>query len=77
MCLLGYPQAGTVIAQKRTACTVPSLSVCDQTSQQASEEPSTPLTPAQMKEVDESFAVFDYSETGTLNLHEIKVTRRT
>lgn len=51
--------------------------VRSQTPQQASDEPSTPLTPAQMKEVDESFALFDYSETGTLNLHEVKVIRGT
>lgn len=42
----------------------------------ATDRPSTPLSPAQMREVDEVYALFDYDRTGTLDLHEIKVTAR-
>lgn len=31
------------------------------------------MTSAQMKEVDEAFALFDYSEKGVLDLYEAKV----
>lgn len=32
-----------------------------------------PLTPAQKREVDDAFDLFDYAKTGTLDLHEVKV----
>ena len=32
-----------------------------------------PLTPAQKREVDDAFGLFDYAKTGTLDLHEVKV----
>lgn len=31
------------------------------------------MTPAQKREVDGAFDLFDYAKTGTLNLHEVKV----
>lgn len=47
--------------------------LCDLQPPSIPNEPSATMTSAQMKEVDEAFALFDYSEKGFLDLYEVKV----